>query len=188
MFSALGNDAKMLEEAGVKVGLLPKVSSPSGMTAELEARGERGLNRAILVPVPEVTGVPEPPVVPNFVAGLNELGMAVHRVPAYATKAVVRGNEVEEGLLLEGKIDAIAFSSTAEATALALSLGGDQKLREAAARTTVCCFGPVTAKNVREDLKLDVAVVSKNFSSFAGYADALSEHFAAVAAADARSR
>jgi uroporphyrinogen-III synthase len=79
---ALGNDAKMLEEAGIAVGLLPAVSSPSGIISELEKRGESGVGRAILVPVPEVTGVPEPPVVPNFVAGLNKLGMAVHRYAA----------------------------------------------------------------------------------------------------------
>ena len=76
---ALGNDAKMLEQAGIEVGLLPTVSSPKGIIDELAERGESGLGRAILVPVPEVTGVPEPPVVPNFVAGLNKLGMAVHR-------------------------------------------------------------------------------------------------------------
>lgn len=76
---ALGNDAKMLEQAGVEVGLLPTVSSPTGIIDELARRGETGRGRTILVPVPEVTGVPEPPVVPNFVAGLNQLGMSVHR-------------------------------------------------------------------------------------------------------------
>jgi hypothetical protein len=34
------------------------------------------------------------------------------------------------------------------------------------------------AKNVREEIGLTVAVVSKNFSSFAGYADALADYFA----------
>jgi uroporphyrinogen-III synthase len=100
-------------------------------------------------------------------------------VPAYATRAVLKGNEVEEALLKGGEIDAIAFSSTAEATALALSLGGPERLREAVRNTVVCCFGPVTAKNVRDDLGLEVQVVSKNFSSFAGYADALVDHFSA---------
>lgn len=100
-------------------------------------------------------------------------------MPAYATRAVLTGNEVEEALLKGGNVDAIAFSSTAEATALALSLGGADRLREAVRHTAVCCFGPVTAKNVREDLGLEVEVVSKNFSSFAGYADALVDHFAA---------
>ena len=37
---ALGNDAKLLEEAGIQVGLLPEVSSPSGIIAELRTRGE----------------------------------------------------------------------------------------------------------------------------------------------------
>lgn len=98
-------------------------------------------------------------------------------MPAYATRAVLKGNETEEALLKGGDIDAIAFSSTAEATALALSLGGAERLQEAVKKTVVCCFGPVTAKNVREELGLDVQVVSKNFSSFAGYADALVDHF-----------
>lgn len=80
---------------------------------------------------------------------------------------------------VQGKIDAVAFSSTAEATALALALGGAEALRRAVVRTSVCCFGPVTAKNVREELGLEVAMVSKDFSSFAGYADALAEHLAA---------
>ncbi len=98
-------------------------------------------------------------------------------MPAYATRAVLKGNEVEEALLKGGHVDAIAFSSTAEATALALSLGGAERLREAVKKTVVCCFGPVTAKNVREELGLEVQVVSKNFSSFAGYADALADYF-----------
>jgi hypothetical protein len=32
--------------------------------------------------------------VPNFVAGLSALGMSVHRVNAYATGAILRGNEL----------------------------------------------------------------------------------------------
>ena len=76
----------------------------------------------------------------------------------------------------------MAFSSTAEATALALALGGAEALRRAVVRTSVCCFGPVTAKNVREELGLEVAMVSKDFSSFAGYAEALAEHLAPLVA------
>ena len=53
------------------------------------------------MPVPEVSGVPEPPVVPNFIAGLEKLEMDVVRVGAYATRPVAKGhNEVEIMLLL----------------------------------------------------------------------------------------
>jgi uroporphyrinogen-III synthase len=196
---ALGKDAQLLEEAGVEVALKPAKASPTGLIAELEARGERGKGARILVPVPEVSGVPEPKVVPDFLAGLEELGMTHVRVPAYATRAVLRGNEVEEAMLLAGQVDrarshcrfvlplihfipdslthsvplfmkrqcdrilqvdALAFSSTAEATALALSLGPD-RLAQAASRTAICCFGPITEKNVKLELGLDIDVVAK---------------------------
>eukprot|EP01047_Picozoa_sp_COSAG01_P073769 COSAG01_NODE_12123_length_1797_cov_26.290342_1_plen_299_part_00 len=141
---ALGKDAQALEAAGVDVGLLPSVSSPAGIVRELKERPHvRGAR--ILVPVPVVSGVREPNVVPNFIASLEALEMDVHRVPAYATAAVLAGNDVEEELLLAGKVDAIAFSSTAEATALAKRLG-KTNLATLASRTAVCCFGPVTAR------------------------------------------
>jgi len=173
---AIGKDAQALVDAGIEVDLLPTEPSPTGLTREIETRGRGKLAGVrILVPVPHVVGVPEPNVVPDFVAGLETLGMAVHRVPAYSTGAIVSGNEVEEKLLFDGAVDAIAFSSTAEATALALRLRG--RLAEAASKTTICCFGPITAKNVREELGLNVEVVSKNFGSFEGYADALADYF-----------
>ena len=99
---ALGRDAQALEDAGVAVGLLPTTSSPAGIIRELECRGADAVRgKRVLVPAPQVSGVPEPNVVPNFIAGLEALGLDVHRVPAYATEAVLSGNEVEEQLLLD---------------------------------------------------------------------------------------
>ena len=73
----------------------------------------QGLRSRILVPVPEVSGVPEPPVVPNFIAGLEKLEMDVVRVGAYATRPVAKGhNEVEIMLLLAVRIPCATHSSS----------------------------------------------------------------------------
>lgn len=68
-------------------------------------------------------GLHEPPVVPRFIAGLQQLGATAHRVPAYQTTLGLSGPEAartEWQLLQSGYYDAIAFSSTAEVSAVCL--------------------------------------------------------------------
>jgi hypothetical protein len=62
-------------------------------------------------------GLTEPSVVPRFIEALEAAGAAAVRVPAYLTTLGLPGLEccaAEAQLLQQGRIDAIAFSSTAE--------------------------------------------------------------------------
>ncbi len=169
--SALGNDGKALEAQGVAVDLLPPAASTRGVIEELERRGENGSR--ILLPVPEVYGMDEPSVIPDFVDGLQALGMDVHRVPAYATRRMTGGLEPELQMILDDVPDLIAFTSVGEIDGLLHLLG---ERRDILNQRTIACYGPVTANGARQrDLRVDV--VADNYSVFEGYIEAMENHF-----------
>lgn len=169
--SALGNDGTALEEMGIHVDLLPPAASTRGVAEELKRRREtRG---RILVPVPEVVGMDEPSVIPDFIRALEELGMQPHRVPAYGTHCVTDGLELELQLLLDGAFDVVAFTSVGEIDGLLHLLG---ERRDVLRDQTVACYGPVTADGARQrDLRVDI--VAEDYSVFEGYVAALEDYF-----------
>ncbi len=169
--SALGNDGEALEQMGIRVDLLPAAASTRGVIDELERRGEtRG---RILLPVPEVVGMEEPSVIPDFVRALEGLGMQPHRVPAYATHRVTEGLELELQLLLDGAFDVVAFSSVGEIDGLLHLLG---ERRAALRDQALACYGPVTADGARQR-GLRVDIVAADYSVFEGYVAALEDYF-----------
>ncbi len=169
---AIGKDAERLASFGINADLIPTESSPAGIITEL-AKIPDIAEKSILVPVPEVVGVPEPDVIPNFVVGLETLGMNVTRVPTYRTRCLDKAvYEVELNLIRQGKIDAIAFSSTAEVAGFLQMVDSRQDYEHC----VIACFGPYTAANATKS-GLDVSIVSKDYSSFAGFADAIAAFF-----------
>jgi uroporphyrinogen-III synthase len=169
---AIGIDSEKLAAFGFKVDIVPKESSPTGIIAEL-AQIPNISKQTVLVPVPEVLGVPEPDIVPNFIAGLKQLGMNVTRVPTYMTRCLEKTvYEVELGLIRQGKIDAIAFSSTAEIMGFLKMVYSKSDYENC----VIACFGPYTAANAKK-LGLDVAIVARDYSSFAGFTDAIALYF-----------
>jgi len=171
--SALGNDGKLLEAHGVSVDLLPEAASTRGVVDELRRRGVT--SGRILLPVPEVFGMDEPSVIPDFVGWLKNLGMEPRRVPAYATHRVTEGLDAELALLCNDQIDVVAFTSVAEIDSLLLLL---RERADALGRQTIACYGPVTANGARQhDLHVDV--VADNYSAFEGYVAALEDYFRA---------
>jgi len=169
--SALGNDRSALEERGIKVDLLPPAASTRGVVAELQSRGET--NGRILLPVPEVRGMDEPSVIPEYVAQLEDLGMSPHRVPAYATHRVTQGLELELQMVLAGQLDLIAFSSVGEIDGL-LYLLGDRS--DVLSRQILACYGPVTANGAKQR-GLRVDIVAEDYSMFEGYIEAMEDYF-----------
>lgn len=169
---AIGKDADRLRELGIRVDLVPLDPSPAGIVAELATvPGIETQN--ILVPAPEVMGVPEPNVMPNFVADLDQLGLAVTQVPAYVTRRLDAGfYGVELDLIRQGMVDAIAFTSTAEISALLQMIDAPTIMKQCA----IACFGPYTAANAQQ-LGLSVDVVATDYSSFSGFAEAISQFF-----------
>jgi uroporphyrinogen-III synthase len=169
---ALGKDAERLKAFGVKVDILPAQPSPAGIVAEL-AKISDIAQQKILVPVPEVVDVPEPDVIPNFIAGLEELGMSVTRVPTYRTQCLDKNiYELELSLIRVGKIDAIAFSSATEVISFLRMVNSKNDYD----KCIIACFGPYTAANARK-LGVNVSIVSQDYSSFTGFAEAIAKYY-----------
>lgn len=169
---AIGKDAERLLNVCGRVDLIPKESSPAGILAEF-SKISTIYEQAILIPVPEVVGIPEPDVVPKFVLGLQKLGMQVTRVPAYMTRCLSKNiYALELDLIRQGKIDAIAFSSTAEVESFLQMVDAKSDYNCCA----IACFGPYTASNAKK-LGVDVSICSQDYSSFAGFAAAIATFF-----------
>ncbi|XP_062194071.1 uncharacterized protein LOC133897372 [Phragmites australis] len=184
--AALGSDADLLDcaflsklcrDAGRIAVLVPDVPTPVGL---VEALG-RGSGRRVLCPVPEVVGLREPPVVPDFLAGLEAAGWVAVRAPAYTTSWA--GPGCAEALVAPGAAaapDAIVFTSTAEVEGLLKGLDAAgwswPRLRARWPCMVVAAHGPVTADGAGR-LGVDVDVVSTRFSSFHGVLDAIAATF-----------
>ncbi|HEY9729902.1 MAG TPA: uroporphyrinogen-III synthase [Chroococcales cyanobacterium] len=169
---AIGKDSERLSFLCGRVDLVPTESSPQGIVAELSKIPDID-GKKILVPAPEVVGIPEPNVVPKFISDLKQLGMNVTRVSTYTTRGLDKSSYgVELNLIRQGAIDAIAFSSTAEVKSFLSMVNSKSDYEDC----VVACFGPYTAANA-EKLGLKVSIVSKDYSSFEGFADAIAEYF-----------
>lgn len=84
--------------------------------------------------------MPEPDVVPNFIAGLQKLGMQVTRVPSYQTAGLDKNiYAVELDLLRQGMIDVIAFSSTVEIESFLTMVNSKFDYQH----SVIACFGPL---------------------------------------------
>jgi uroporphyrinogen-III synthase len=170
--AAIGKDAEELEAIGVEVNLVPEESSPTGIVAELRKMPDIQRQK-ILVPVPKVVGIPEPDIIPKFINGLEELDLDISVVPTYITRCLDKKiYEVELELIRQGKVDAIAFSSTAEIEAFLKMINCPQDY----AQSKIACFGPYTAANAQR-LGLEVAIVGEDYSSFAGFVEAIAQFF-----------
>lgn len=68
---------------------------------------------------------------PRFLAALETAGAEAHRVPAYVTRQGVSAEDIapEAALMRGGCVDAMIFTSTAEAQGLVAALGGADVLQ-----------------------------------------------------------
>ncbi|MDZ7739741.1 MAG: uroporphyrinogen-III synthase [Bacteroidales bacterium] len=171
-FCAIGKDAELLEHYGVSAEIVPDESSPQGIVDALAARDDIA-GRSVALIVPEVRGISEPNVVPDFISGLEKTGMKVSRVNAYRTGlAEIEGKDELVSDIIKGRFDIIAFTSTAEIEAFLLIIE-DRSLPEG---QLIACFGPYTAANA-EDMGLEVDIIAGDYSSFSGFARAMSEYY-----------
>uniref|UniRef100_A0A6S8HNF3 Tetrapyrrole biosynthesis uroporphyrinogen III synthase domain-containing protein n=1 Tax=Dunaliella tertiolecta TaxID=3047 RepID=A0A6S8HNF3_DUNTE len=176
---ALGADGDVLLNARLPVHVSPTEASTQGLVRELKALDE-AQGAHILCPVPLVASpLVEPKVVPRFLAALSEAGAHAERVEAYETSAGCNSSAcaLEMDALKAGHIDAIAFSSTAEAQGLKGIYG--EGLKDVLLRHNVilAAHGPYTRDGVQEVLDVPVSVVSHNFKTFEGLVLALEEAF-----------
>ena len=173
---AMGADAEYLIDAvGVRRENVTKSSRPNtqAIVDDLETAGAKS---DVLVFVPKVIQpLVEPPVVPDFLAGLRRIGCEPRAVPAYETR-VGDDCRVELDLLFGGAIDAIAVSSQAEIQSLCLvAPGGRDRVVDAITSRgiVVAAHGETTAAGVRAGLPGVQVVVSDDPSTFDGMARAI---------------
>lgn len=171
MQKAKGRRQNLEDQASSNENPPPPLSARPTGAGGGEVRAASG--PSILVPAPAVTGIPEPDIIPTFVADLERIGMRVTRVPAYTTRLLDRGRyEVELALIRQGAVDVVAFSSAAEVAGFLAMVDGPEDYR----RCVIACFGPYTAANAQR-MGLPPAVVAEDFSAFAGFARALAAFF-----------
>ncbi|MEH2283583.1 MAG: uroporphyrinogen-III synthase [Nostoc sp.] len=169
---ALGKDAEHLLSFCSQVDLIPTESSPAGIVAEL-GKLPQIHDQKVLIPAPEVIDLPEPDVVPNLITDLQKLGIEVTRVPTYITQGLDKSiYDIELNMMRQGMIDVIAFSSTAEVESF-LTMVNSQSDYE---HCVIACFGPYTTANAQK-LGMNVSIVSRDYSSFQGFAEAIAEFF-----------
>ncbi|KAM0912144.1 hypothetical protein ACQ4PT_012989 [Festuca glaucescens] len=156
--------------------LVPDIPTPAGLVEALGC----GSGRRVLCPVPDVDGLREQPVVPDFLAGLEAAGWVAVRAPAYTT--CWAGPGCAEALVAPDATapDAVVFTSSAEVEGLLKGLDAAgwnwARLRARWPDMVVAAHGPVTPDGVRR-LGIEVDVVSSRFSSFHGVLDALATTF-----------
>ncbi|MBH8551767.1 uroporphyrinogen-III synthase [Nostocaceae cyanobacterium CENA357] len=167
---ALGKDAEILVTFCGRVDLIPQESSPAGIILELGKIPQIN-QQTVLVPAPEFVGIPEPNVIPNLITDLQNLGMTITRISSYITQCTDKNiYTVELNLIRQGMIDVIAFSSTAEVESFLRMVDSHNDYESC----IVACFGPYTAANTRK-LGVNVSILSKDYSSFAGFTEAIAE-------------
>ena len=168
--TAFKQDAGPLSQLGITADLIPAVNYPSVMIEEMARLSPDG--GRVLVPVPEVRGVAEPFVIPEFISELERIGMSPHRVTVYRTEAVSDGNDWAREMLFSSAIDVTVLTSSAEIFSLLDQLGGSP---ETVNRTTVAFMGGYTAKTGRAQ-GFNVDVVPETFS-MPGVVAAIEAHF-----------
>jgi uroporphyrinogen-III synthase len=181
--AALGSDADLLDEAflsrlcgdaGRVAVVVPDVPTPAAI---VEALGP-GSGRRVLCPVPDVVGLREPPVVPDFLAGLKAAGWVAVRAPAYAT--CWAGPGCAEALVAAdaAALDALVFTSTAEVEGLLKGLDAAgwswTRLRARWPGMVVAAHGPVTADGAR---RLGVEVDAVRVAASVGFLTPWPQHF-----------
>lgn len=170
-FCAIGNDINYLKEKYNTIAAIePKESGPNGIVEELGKQANiQGQNIVVIAPL--VIGVEEPNVIPNFIRDLKSLKANVTKAEGYITQLSDSLSYLNEIVLLKnGKIDIIAFTSTAEIEAL-IKLTSLELID----KQIVACFGPYTGNNAKE-FGLNPEYIGQKYSSFEDFVSGITEY------------
>lgn len=160
--------AERLARYGIKVDLVPDEFRAEAVLAALKATGSLDGLR-VLIPRADIGR-------DVIVDGLRALGVHVTDVIAYRTvldEALRDEGPDVYGMLLEGRIDVVTFTSPSAVRNFAAIYGTEQTV-DLLAHTTVAAIGPVTA-DAATKLGLTVSV-QPGTSSIAALVDAISAH------------
>jgi len=137
--------AKALEQKGITADYVPEVYSSEGLVAGLKSQSAHG--KRFLLPRADIAGE-------ELARGIGGLGGEVHEIAAYRTvpqpEAIAQARE----LILSGKIDVIAFTSSSAVSNLVAAFKGDPM---AISRAKIACIGPKTAETAaKAGLRVDI--------------------------------
>jgi uroporphyrinogen III methyltransferase / synthase len=157
--------AKRLEAAGIPPGLVPQLYQAEGILETLAGKTLQG--KRVLIP----RAAKARDILPET---LRRQGAQVDVVIAYQTVLPQVDVPALCGILREGGIDAITFTSSSTASNFSAMLEG-QDLPRLLARIAIACIGPITKKTV-EDLGLRADVVAAEFT-IPGLVSAIADYF-----------
>ena len=167
--------ADRLARYGIKVDVIPAEFRAEAVVAALAEYGPLEQARVLL---------PRSDIGREVVAEqLRDAGALVTDVVAYRTvlEEVQREDEPDiYGMLLEGRIDVVTFTSASAVRNFVRIYGSDQAV-DLLNRTTVAAIGPVTAEAARQ-LGITVAVQPASYT-IDGLVDAIAAHFSAAKSA-----
>jgi uroporphyrinogen III methyltransferase/synthase len=163
--------ADRLAAYGIKVDLIPSEFRADAVAAALLGTGPMEGVRVLL---------PRADIGREVIAEqLREAGASVTEVVAYRTileDAQREGDPDVYGMLLEGRIDVVTFTSPSAVRNFAKLFGADQ-VADLLKNTVVATIGPVTADAARQ-LSIPVTVKPKTYTVPA-LVDAIAAHYAA---------
>jgi uroporphyrinogen III methyltransferase/synthase len=164
--------AERLASYGIKVDLVPEEFRAEAVVAALARGGPLDGARVLL---------PRSDIGREVIAEqLRDAGALVTDVVAYRTvleESQREGDPDVFGLLLEGRIDVVTFTS-ASAVRNFVKIYGEDPAVDLLRRTTVAAIGPVTAEAARQ-LGIEVTVQPASYT-IAGLVDAIAAHFSAA--------
>jgi uroporphyrinogen-III synthase len=117
-------------------------------------------------------GVPESNIMPDLIKDLSKIGMLPIKIVGYITKANNLKDYPEIAELVVSKdIDIIAFTSTAEISALLKNVN----IKDLKSIKTAC-FGPYTGKNAIK-FGLNPVYIGQKYSSFEDFVSGIKSFF-----------
>lgn len=164
---AIGKDNEMLREAlQVEPAFVSNEPSPMGIVRHLATEVPDSKGKQIAVLAPQVVGMTEPPIVPDFIHGLEQIGMYPHRVNVYQTQAASRETLVATASqILHDDYDAVVFTSGTEIKVFLQMIPETMSVDAFLQHLTVICYGPYTAR-CAADYGVKVDFVSPAYGSF----------------------
>jgi uroporphyrinogen III methyltransferase/synthase len=133
--------AEQLTRHGLTADVIPSEFQAEGMLAAMSHHELSG--KKILIPRAEVARE----ILPEQ---LRLKGASVDVIPVYKTVTPSADLSRLKEQLLAGIIDVITFTSSSTVTNFVDMMGGGEETRRLAAKTSVACIGPVTARTAEE--------------------------------------
>ena len=163
---AIGKDNELINELlHTSPAFISVEPSPQGIVNQLERISE-AIGKRIAVLAPQVIGMAEPSIVPDFISRLENIGMHPVRITTYQTKpAAIETLKATSKKILDQKFEAVIFTSGTEIKVFLQMVPEGMSVDTFVKDITIICYGPYTASCANQyGLKVDFT--SKAFGSF----------------------